>query len=62
MKLDDSQISKLLPKFQYTVDISDEDIASLNDTISFLYEVKQIPSMYDISEHVYKPAAPAGTS
>ena len=54
MKLDESQISELLPKFNYTVDITDGDIASLNDTIFFLYEVKQIPNMYDISDYVFK--------
>ena len=54
MKLDESQIEELLPKFSYTVDITDEDIRSLNDTIRFLYEVKQIPAGYDIGEYVFR--------
>ena len=54
MKLDGSQIDKLLPKFDYTVDITQEDIDSLNDTIRFLYEVKQIPKTFDISDSVVR--------
>ena len=52
MKLDEEQIDKLLPKFKYTVDVTGEDIDSLNDTIEFLYKEKQIPKVYDISEYV----------
>lgn len=54
MKLDESQIDELLPKFSYTVDVTDEDIESLNDTIRFLYDVKQIPARYDVADHVFK--------
>ena len=54
MSLDSEQILALLPKFQYTVDISQEDIDSLNDTINFLFDVKQLPTRYDISEYVYQ--------
>ncbi|MBQ7679738.1 MAG: ABC transporter substrate-binding protein [Butyrivibrio sp.] len=53
MKLDQRQIGALLPKFQYTVDITQEDMASLNDTIQFLYEVKQIPRVFDIGEYTF---------
>ena len=52
MKLDEEQIDKLLPKFKYTVDVTQEDIDSLNDTIGFLYKEKQIPEVYDISEYI----------
>ncbi|MCR5791485.1 MAG: ABC transporter substrate-binding protein [Lachnospiraceae bacterium] len=52
MKLDEEQIDKLLPKFRYTVEVTKEDIDSLNDTIEFLYKEKQIPEIYDISEYV----------
>ncbi len=54
MNLEGSQIEALAPKFDYTVDISQEDIDSLNDTIAFLYKVKQIPSIFDISDHIWK--------
>ncbi len=54
MKLDEAQINELLPKFRYTVEVTKEDIDSLNDTIEFLYKEKQIPEVYDISEYVYK--------
>lgn len=54
MKLDGSQIESLLPKFDYTVDITGEDIDSLNDTIRFLYKVKQIPEVYDISDYIFR--------
>lgn len=54
MKLDIDQIEELLPKFDYTVDITQEDIDSLNDTIAFLYEVKQIPKLFDISDSVVR--------
>jgi sulfonate transport system substrate-binding protein len=54
MKLDGSQIEALLPKFDYTVDITREDIDSLNDTIRFLYKVKQIPEVYDISDYIFR--------
>ena len=53
MKLDESQIQSLAPKFQYTVDITQEDIDSLNDTIRFLFEVKQIPEVFDIADYTF---------
>ena len=53
MKLDEEQINTLLPKFDYTVDITKEDVDSLNDTIRFLYKVKQIPAVFDISDYIH---------
>ena len=55
MSLKSEQILQLIPKFDYTVDISDEDIAALDDTVSFLYEVRQIPEMISVSDYVYTP-------
>ncbi|MCR4589610.1 MAG: ABC transporter substrate-binding protein [Lachnospiraceae bacterium] len=52
MKLDKEQLNSLIPKFNYSVDIVQEDIDSLNDTIDFLYTVDQLPRRYDISEHI----------
>ena len=52
MKLDESQINSLLPKFNYTVDITEENIDSLNDTIRLLYKVKRIPEVFDISDYI----------
>ena len=53
MSLDSSQIMSLVPKFNYSVDITQEDIDSLNDTIDFLYEVDQIPAKYDVSDYIF---------
>ena len=55
MSLKPEQILQLIPKFDYTVDISDENIAALDDTVSFLYEVRQIPEMISVSDYVYTP-------
>ncbi len=54
MKLDKDQLKSLIPKFNYSVDIVQEDIDSLNDTIDFLYTVNQLPTKYDISEHIFE--------
>ncbi len=53
MKLDKDQLSSLIPKFNYSVDIVKEDTDSLNDTIDFLYNVDQLPRKYDINEHIF---------
>ena len=53
MSLDNSQVMSLVPYFVYSVDITQEDIDSLNDTIDFLFEVDQIPEKYDISDYIF---------
>nr|MCR5097719.1 ABC transporter substrate-binding protein [Lachnospiraceae bacterium] len=50
LSLDDSQVRELLPKYNYTVAISQEAIDALNDTISFLSSIGSIEE-YDISSY-----------
>lgn len=54
MSLKPDQVLELIPKFNYTVDISDEDIAALDDTVSFLYDVRQIPEMISVADYVFQ--------
>ena len=48
------QILSIIPKFRYTVEITDEDISALNDTIRFLNENKIMRSKYNISDSTDK--------
>ena len=50
LSLDEDQVKAILPKYNYTVAISPEDIDALNDTISFLSSIGAIEE-YDISEY-----------
>ena len=50
LSLDESQVKAILPKYNYTVAISQEDIDALNDTISFLSSIGSIEE-YDISSY-----------
>ena len=54
MSLQPEQVMQLIPKFDYTVDIAQEDIDALDDTVSFLYAVKQIPEMISVSDFVFR--------
>ncbi|MCR5279126.1 MAG: aliphatic sulfonate ABC transporter substrate-binding protein [Lachnospiraceae bacterium] len=48
------QLMSVIPKFNYSVAITDEDISALNDTIRFLNENKIMRSKYNISESTDK--------
>ncbi len=50
LSLDENQVRELLPKYNYTVAISQGDIDALNDTIHFLSEIGAIEA-YDISAY-----------
>ena len=45
-----SQMDQIIPKFKYTVEITQEDIFALNDTIRFLNENQILRKDYDITE------------
>ena len=51
-KVTPHQMKKIIAKFRYTLTITDEDIAALNDTIRFLNDNKIFRKNYDISESV----------
>ncbi len=51
LSLDEDQVLDLLPKYNYTVQITQEDIDSLNDTIDFLHGIGSIDD-FDISTYV----------
>ncbi len=50
LSLDEDQVRQLLPKYNYSVVITQEDIDSLNDTISFLSGIGALEE-YDISSY-----------
>ena len=51
LSLDEDQVMDLLPKYNYTVRITQDDIDSLNDTIDFLHSIGSIDD-FDISTYV----------
>ena len=62
LSVDPDQLQRIIPKFQYTVEITDEDLDALNDTIHFLNENQIMRTQYDIRESVdssYYDAIPA---
>ncbi len=50
LSVEPSQMAQIIPKFNYTVEISQEDILALNDTIRFLNENNIMRKDYDITE------------
>ncbi|MBR5761437.1 MAG: aliphatic sulfonate ABC transporter substrate-binding protein [Lachnospiraceae bacterium] len=52
LKVTPGQMKRIIAKFKYTITITDEDIAALNDTIRFLNDNKIFRKDYDISESV----------
>ena len=49
--LDVSQVKSMLPKYNFTVKISQKDIDSLNDTIDFLAKIGKLDKKYDITNY-----------
>lgn len=49
--LDVAQVKSILPKYKFTVEIQQEDIDSLNDTIDFLVKIGKLEKDYDITEY-----------
>lgn len=45
------QVKSILPKYNFSVEITQEDIDALNDTIDFLVGIERIDSAYDIGEY-----------
>lgn len=54
LNLTSDQLRSILPKFRYTVEITQEDIDALNDTIRFLNANKIMRSKYSISDSIDK--------
>ena len=54
LNLTSDQLRSILPKFRYTVEITQEDIDALNDTIRFLNANKIMRSKYNISDSIDK--------
>ena len=50
LSLDEEQVKAILPKYNFTVEITQEDIDALNDTISFLHSIGKLDE-YDISTY-----------
>ena len=50
LSVEEAQLGTILEKFSYTVEISQEDIFALNDTIDFLNRNRILKVSYDISE------------
>lgn len=45
------QVKSMLPKYNYSVAITSEDIESLNDTINFLVKIGKLEKAYNISKY-----------
>lgn len=45
------QVKKMLPKYKFTVEITQKDIDSLNDTIDFLVKIGKLDKDYDITSY-----------
>lgn len=52
LNVTEEQMEQMIPKFRYTVEITQEDITALNDTIRFLNDNKILRKDYDITESV----------
>ena len=48
--IDVSQVKSMLPKYNFSVEITQKDIDSLNDTINFLAKIGKI-NKYDITNY-----------
>lgn len=51
LSLSVEQVKAILPKYIFTVEITQEDIDSLNDTIDFLVGIDAISEAYDLGEY-----------
>ncbi len=51
LSLEPAQVKAILPKYNFSVEITQEDIDSLNDTIDFLVGIERIEEAYDIGEY-----------
>jgi len=49
LKLSPSQVLSIAKKYNFSVSISDTDIASLQDTVNFLIEIGNLPAAYSVS-------------
>ena len=50
LSIEPDQLKRIIPKFQYTVEITEEDLDALNDTIRFLNDNQIMRTKYDIRE------------
>ena len=51
LSLDAAQVKSILPKYNFSVSITQEDIDALNDTIAFLVGIEAISEAYDIGDY-----------
>lgn len=51
LSLDAAQVKSILPKYNFSVEITQEDIDALNDTITFLVGIDRISEAYDIGDY-----------
>ena len=51
LSLDVDQVKSILPKYNFSVSITEEDIDALNDTIAFLVGIDAISEAYDIGDY-----------
>ena len=49
--LEVSQVKSMIPKYNYSVEITSEDVDSLNDTINFLVKIGKLDKAYNISKY-----------
>ena len=49
--LDVGQVKSMFPKYKFTVEVTQDDIDSLNDTIDFLVKINKLEKDYDIAQY-----------
>lgn len=54
LSLEESQVATVAGNWDYTVDIKQDDIDGLQDTIQFLVKIGNLSEEYDISDYIYK--------
>ena len=54
LSLEENQVLTVASNWDYTVDITDDDIVCLNDTIVFLVKIGILTKSYDISDYIYE--------
>lgn len=54
LKLTVDQVKRIIPKYNHVVEITDEDVACLQDTIQFLVSIDKLSEEYPLKDHANK--------
>jgi sulfonate transport system substrate-binding protein len=54
LSIDEDQVATVAGNWDYTIDITQDDIDGLQDTISFLVKIGNLAEEYDIADYIYE--------